>query len=853
MTEQDRHQRLFDLFERARSSAGSGYAAVLREADAENLGDDLRALLEHEGTRGDALDTPGVVASLLEGSAGDHSFGGRFRLIRRLGSGGSGTVWLARQSAPLERDVALKVLHALAVTAEARARFDLEREALARMRHPNVARVLEAGVTEEGRPYLAMEVVDGPTLTEWCRQRRLSARERAELLLAVCEGVAHAHTRGVIHRDLKPGNVLVAEEGGKPTPKVIDFSVARRTGSGEAGGRRRSVTRTGEIIGTLGYLAPEQLGDGRGIDVRTDVWGLGCLLYEALCGRGPVDPQVLERGDPVEIARAVQEVDPPRPSRVARGAGAGEADVREMERELDWIALTALAKEPERRYPSAAEMAADLRRYLGNEPILARPPSRRYRFGRFARRRRLELAAGSVAGLGLLLGIGLMGVGLVRAEGSRRIAERRAEEVALVNGFLNDELLGSVSPEADGRDVPVRAILDRASETVAGAFPGRPRLEGQLRRTLGRTYMGLGELSSAEEHLRRAAELFDEAGRAEDRVDAARARGEQGLVLATLGRAEEAEILLREARPLLIAELSADHPDALAATQALADTLDALSRHEEAEALYREALAGRRKTLGEGATRTLESLNGLALALDNQGRAAEAIALLTEGLRAAEAGGDRGLGWISCLANLAAMHQDANEHERALPLLERAAAAAERVWGPEHFNTMVILGNLASAERHAGRLAEAEAALRRVLESQRAVLGPEHRNTLTTETKLAGVLAEVGRADEAEAMFRAALATGDRTLPEGDWLRGALRHLLGACLVDRGRAAEAVPVLEEGHAMLAATLGADHVRTRGCAVTLWRACDALGDAEGVAVWRAKGGELEQGIGAGEEP
>ncbi|MDB5297925.1 MAG: hypothetical protein JWO31_3908, partial [Phycisphaerales bacterium] len=355
---------------------------------------------------------------------------GPYRVVRRLGSGGFGTVYLADQDKPVRRRVAVKVINPGMDTRRVIARFGVERRALALMDHPNIARVLDAGATDAGRPYFVMEWVDGPPITDYCRDHGLSVRDRLGLFAAACRAVHHAHGKGVIHRDLKPGNVLVAEHDGRLVPKVIDFGVAKALGgtaitgvadssSGEAGwsvgAPLTAAAADGRpgVVGTPQYMSPEQASCGGGgsddgpavVNERADVYGLGALLYELLAGVPPFDPARLRAAGPVGLARVLREEEPPPPSRRAP----------RLRRELDWVVGRAMAKDPARRYPSAAELAADVGRYLADEPVTARPPTRRYRLRAFARRRRGPLLAAAVV-LGTAgIGGAATAVGLARA------------------------------------------------------------------------------------------------------------------------------------------------------------------------------------------------------------------------------------------------------------------------------------------------------------------------------------------------------------------------------------------------------------------------------------------------------
>jgi len=360
---------------------------------------------------------------------------GPYRIVSVLGTGGMGVVCLAEQDRPLRRTVALKLVKRGMDSRAVLARFEAERQALALMDHPGIARVLDAGTSEEGRPYFVMEHVDGPPITEYCDRHRLDTRRRLELLAEVCEAVQHAHAKGVLHRDLKPSNVLVAEQDGRPRPKVIDFGVAKAL-------RQRlteetCLTELGVIVGTPGYMSPEQTETSdRGVDTRTDIYSLGVLAYELLTGVPPFDSKRLRQAGWAEMLRIIREEEPPRPSTLVRTLGASAAEpaerrgtdpgalVRRLRGDLDWIVLKALEKDPERRYHSAYGLASDIRRHLDDEPVVAGPPTLGYRLGKAVRRNKLAFGAAVAVGLAVLVGLLASTALYLRAEGARREARR---------------------------------------------------------------------------------------------------------------------------------------------------------------------------------------------------------------------------------------------------------------------------------------------------------------------------------------------------------------------------------------------------------------------------------------------
>ncbi len=440
---------------------------------------------------------------------------GPYRLLHLVGEGGMGEVWLAEQTHPVRRQVALKVIKAGMDTAQVVTRFEAERQALALMDHPAIATVYDGGSTPEGRPYFAMEYVKGEPITAYCDRQRLTTQARLELFMQVCEGVQHAHQKGIIHRDLKPSNVLVAIQDDHPVPKIIDFGVAKATAQHLT--ERTLYTELGVMIGTPEYMSPEQAEmGGLDIDTRTDVYALGVILYELLTGALPIDRKEHRQAGFAEIQRTIREKEPPRPStRITQlGPASTEAATNrhteprrlasELRGDLDWVTMRALEKDRTRRYQTANALAADVRHHLSNEPVSAGPPGTIYRAGKFVRRHRFGVAAAATVALLLVTLAATMTVQARRIARERDRANREAETAKQVSEFLVGMFETTNPFEGRGKDVPVGDVLDRGAQRIATELRGQPEVRAALMNTMGRVYYDLGVYD-------KAAELVEEA------------------------------------------------------------------------------------------------------------------------------------------------------------------------------------------------------------------------------------------------------------------------------------------------------------------------------------------------------
>ena len=721
---------------------------------------------------------------------------GNYVIREQIGEGGFAVVYAAEQEKPVRRKVALKIIKLGMDTKQVIARFEAERQALAMMDHPNVAKVFDAGMTEMGRPYFVMEYVAGTSITEYCDRSRLSIGERLRLFTQVCSAVQHAHQKAIIHRDIKPSNVLVSDQGGEPLVRVIDFGVAKAISHRLA--EQTIYTEQGQLVGTPAYMSPEQSGlNAENVDTRSDIYSLGVLLYKLLTGVLPFPAIEGRRFD--AIRRKILEEDPPKPS--TRLSNLGERStahaqkcrvearslVRRLRGDLDWVTMKAMEKDRTRRYATASEFAADLARHLHDEPVLAGPPSAVYRVRKYVRRHRMGVTVGAALTVGLpalLLVWGLREVNL------RERAENEADKAKEMNVFLQDILAAANPWENKGPDVKVVDVLDGAAAELETKFDDRPAIKASLHATLGWTYKQLGWPDKGEPHLEQAL-LLREANNA-PLAELAQSAHELAAVKWDLAQFEQAAELYRRAlamRQELVIHARGD-PDAQLAvaetTSHLASSLDWMDKSEEAEMFYRQALHIRELvpedhrgglTLWGSGMSWVSVQNNLAMCLLGQGKLDEAERYLRAVAQALqpEAPSPR---LAAVMGNLGWCLWDKGELEEAQTLLKSAVAMKREVLRPDDRRLAISLHDLGRLHLQRGAPAEAEPLLREALKIRRARFTDQDGRIARTESLLGDCLLQLDRLDEAEVLLANSYPILDAEYPAAEMTQRALQKLI---------------------------------------------------------------------------
>jgi len=714
----------------------------------------------------------------------EHRSIGNYQLLKKLGEGGMGQVWLAEQTTPVRRQVALKLIRAGMCDETMLQRFQSERQSLAIMDHPSIAKVFEAGATADGQPYFVMEYVPGLPITDYCDQKRLGIRKRLELFMQVCEGVQHAHQKSIVHRDIKPANILVVEVDGRPTARIIDFGLAKAIIPRGFGGA--AVTLEGTPLGTPAYMSPEQASpDVADVDTRTDVYSLGVVLYELLTGTLPFDPKQWENKPLDFVLRQLREGNPPRPSTqfnkkasTQREAATAAADVRNtdptrlvtlLRGDLDWITMKALEKNRARRYGTPSEFSADISRYLNDEPVLAGPETAGYRIQKYVVRHRLAL------GIAVILLVMVTGFVVTQAVELRRISQERdratrerdraakeRDRATHITDFLSKMFKVSNPSEARGNSITAREILDKASADVGASLTKDPELQAQMMHVMGDVYDNLGLYARAES-LQKESMQIRQRVLGPEHSDTLESANSLAITLSHEGRYADAEKLFRETLDIRRRVLVPEDPDTLKSMNNFAYVLEREGHYAEAEKLFRETIDTRRRVLGPEHPYTLASMGNLAGVLDGEGRYAEAEKLDRETLEIQRRVlGPEDPSTLLSMNSLANVLDDESRYAEAEKLYRETLDIRRRVLGDEHMDTLQSMNNLGSVLDHEGHSSEAEKLYRETLEIQRRVLSPDHPDTANSMYNVACMAARRGQRDEAIALLREAVDHGLR-------------------------------------------------------------------------------------------
>jgi serine/threonine protein kinase/lipopolysaccharide biosynthesis regulator YciM len=735
---------------------------------------------------------------------------GPYKLLQQIGEGGMGTVFMAAQTQPVQRKVALKIIKPGMDSRQVIGRFEAERQALAMMDHVNIARVFDGGATSAGRPYFVMELVHGVPITKYCDDNHLTPRERLELFVPVCQAIQHAHQKGIIHRDVKPSNIMVTLYDGKPVPKVIDFGVAKATEQKLT--ERTLFTQFGTMVGTFEYMSPEQAEmSALGVDTRSDIFSLGVLLYELLTGSTPLTRQRMKEAAYAEILRMIKEEEPPRPSTRLSDTGEALASIAAQRKtepaklmklvrgELDWIVMKALEKDRNRRYETANSFAIEVQRYLADEPVQACPPSAGYRLRKFMRRNKGPVAAAAIIFLLLVGGIAGTATGLLaalrqrdaavdarqdaeretlRATGAEQLAstrliairaekERADEErdtTQAINDFVREDLLGQAALQfqkggPDGKrdpNITVRTALDRAAEKVESRFAKKPRVAAAVHATLARVYYELGMGQNAQRHAERSVQMR-------------------------------------------LLHLGPDDRDTLASQVLLALALYNLHSLERMETILLDVIQRQTATLGPDHLDTLSTKNVLAsFSLDpdrpNYARAAE---LLEEVVpkRAARLGEDHRDTLVS-KQNLAWLYRQTRAFDRAAALFRELLDVYRTKYGENDPTTLICKSNLGLVYLKSGKFDEAEPILLDVLQKRIAAEGDDESSTNVSRYYLANLYQHQRKHDRAIPLYERALAAHRKSLGATDATFQIMDELAQTHLM-AGQPEKALPLLEE--------------------------------------------------------
>lgn len=721
----DRTKQILEEALRLASEQRAAYLESACDADPELRAEVESLIASHEAASSQFLSVAAADLLLTPSSdsakAPNHVIG-HYRLVKELGRGGMGQVWLAEQMEPVRREVALKLIQGGMFDSSALQRFQSERQSLAIMDHPSIAKVFDAGATPDRQPYFVMEYVQGAPITEYCDEKKLKIPERLELFIKVCDGVQHAHQKAIIHRDLKPANILVVEVDDKPVPRIIDFGLAKSITPNVPG--EVQFTLAGSLLGTPGYMSPEQADSGvQDVDTRTDVYALGAILYVLLSGSLPFETEKWRNQPLHETLRQLREEDPPAPSTktgtqresrktTAEARGTEPKQLASLLRgDLDWITMKALERDRARRYATPSELAADCRRYLRHEPVQARKASVLYRMQKYGRRHRIAVT------VALALAAVVIAFAVVQSIQLRRITRER-DRGDRITEFMTGIFRVSDPDESLATHVTAREVLDKAAHDIDTGLAKDPELQARLMYVMAMAYLNLGWYSRAQSLFERSVQLST-ASLGPDNFQTLKSRQKLAWTLYQQGRLPEAESQQRDLAKVERRVFGSENEETIGTMGDLATTLGEEGHLAEAEKVQRDVLEIQKRVLGPEAHYTLVSMNNLAILLLKQHRL-----------------------------------------EEAEKLQEETLEIQRRVSGPENLSTIHYMMNVAEIKGAMGTDDEAEKLSLQLLDLEHRVLGPDSPEGAQTTYNLATLKAKHGHLDEAFSLLRQAIDHG---------------------------------------------------------------------------------------------